>query len=490
MAKNTRIPAYVTLIVAFFFAAGPAAEARVIQAPREADEEWEMPKKVRKTMAVDPVWEGVRGRMTDLSEPLTLTRLVDIALSNNPSTRQAWEEARAQDAAATQSNSAWYPKGTLKFNSDYQRTVANKRIDTLNQFAYGPGAEVTWLLLDFGGRSGSDMEARQTLLASNFLFNQSIQDVLLDTEKAYYDLYSARSSVEAAKSDVEDANATYIAAQEKFNVGLVTRLDVLQAKSSYENAQFNLEDARANLEDARANLANVIGLPADTPFDIVEPEGEIPSGMTGGDVTVMIEEALKKRPDIAAARADLKAKEGAVKAANSDLWPTLTASGSADYNWYHDYGSLKRTVSIYNVHIKEDYTYGGGLQASWDIFDGFDNLFKKRQAQREMAAERQKLIQAELEASADVWSKYYSLKTSEKKYVFSEAFLDSAKESHELASEGYKAGLKSILDLLQSQSQLSQARSKYISARNDLFVSLVELLHATGSLHVRERQGG
>ena len=478
------------LFVLLFFMTCCTAEARIIQAPREANEEWEMPRKVSKAMAVDPVWDGIRAREMDFAEPLTLVQLIDIALSNNPSTRQAWELARAQDAVATQSNSAWYPKGTLKFNSDYQRTVANKRIDTLNQFSYGPGAEVTWLLLDFGGRSGSDQEARQTLLASNFQFNQSIQDVLLDTAKAYYDLYSARASVEAAKSDVQDANATYIAAQEKFNVGLVTRLDVLQAKSSYEDSLFNLEDARANLEDARANLAKVIGLPADTPFDIVEPTGEMPSGITGGDVTVMIEEALKQRPDVAAARSSLKAKEGAVKAANSDLWPTLTASGAADYNWYHDYGSLKRTVSIYNVHIKEDYTYGGGLEARWDIFDGFDNLFKKRQAQREMDAERQKLIQAELEASADVWSKYYSLKTSEKKFVYSEAYLDSAKESHELASEGYKAGLKSILDLLQSQSQLSQARSKYISARNDLFVSLVELLHATGSLHTQEKQGG
>ena len=72
--------------------------------------------------------------------------------------------------------------------------------------------------------------------------------------------------------------------------------------------------------------------------------------------------------------------------------------------------------------------------------------------------------------------------------MFSEAFLESTTDSHELAVVGYRTGLKDILDLLQAQSQLSDARSKLIESRKELFVSLAELIHATGMLYVVEEQ--
>lgn len=454
------------------------ALARTIKAPREPGEEWEPTKKTMKIMADDPVWDSIRAKEIDLGTSYTLAELIDTALTNNPSTREAWEKARAQDAVATQSNSQWYPKATLKMDSNFERTVANKRINTINRFGYGPSAEVTWLLLDLGGRSGSDQKERQALLAANFAFNQAIQDLLLDTEKAYYNFYSAIALVEAGEADAADAKATYIAAQEKLDVGLVTKLDVLQAKSSYDDSLFNLEDAKGQLEDARGQLATVIGMPADTTLNIAKPADETPPEVKEGDVSIFIEEALKRRPDISAGRASLKSKKAAVKVANSDLWPTLNATGMAGYNWYEYYGDRRNTATSY----KEDYSYAGGFEVKWDIFDGFDNLFKKREAQREAAAEREKLVQAELEASADVWSKYYKRKTARQKLIFSRAFLDSAEESHALAVEGYKVGLKSILDLLQSQSQLSDARTKFIQSREDLFVAIAEFAHATGSL--------
>ena len=477
--KNKLIAFFLTIFIISF--AHGIVEGRSIRAPRGPDKEWEVPSRVERSTTVDHVWEGVRSRRFEYTEPLTLAELVVIALANNPSTREAWENARAQDAVATQSNSAWYPKAKLNMDWGLDRTVANKRIvlAATTRSYYGPSAAVTWLLFDFGGRSGSDQQARQTLLAANFLFNQSMQDLLLDTEKAYYGLVSAKSNVEASEADVADAKASYVDAQEKFNVGIVSKLDVLQAKSTYDDSLYNLENAKGELQDARAELAKTVGVPADTSIVIAEPSEDMPEDIIDAEnVTIIIEEALKRRPDISAARAQLKAKEAAVKKANSDLWPTLGARGNAGYNWYEYAGEMKNLPISY----KEEYSYGGSLHVEWDIFDAFDNLFKKRQAQREADAKRENLINTEITASADVWSKYYGLKTAQKKFVFSKAFLESSEESHALAAESYKAGLKSILDLLQSQSQLSSARTKFIQAREDLFVAVAEFAHATGSL--------
>ena len=65
--------------------------------------------------------------------------------------------------------------------------------------------------------------------------------------------------------------------------------------------------------------------------------------------------------------------------------------------------------------------------------------------------------------------------------------MNSAQSSYDLATDGYKTGLKSILDLLEGQSQLSEARSKLVKSEKEYFVSIAELVHATGSVPVKGR---
>ena len=92
------------------------------------------------------------------------------------------------------------------------------------------------------------------------------------------------------------------------------------------------------------------------------------------------------------------------------------------------------------------------------------------------------LKQAELAASADVWARYHNYETALQKYKFSTAYLNSASTSYDLALDSYKAGLKSILDLLNAESQLAQARSQQVASRQETFTALATLAYAAGLL--------
>ena len=81
-----------------------------------------------------------------------------------------------------------------------------------------------------------------------------------------------------------------------------------------------------------------------------------------------------------------------------------------------------------------------------------------------------------------MWTKYYNYNTAVKKLKFSQAYFESSLASHDLALEGYAEGLKSMLDLLQAQSALSDSRAKFIDSQKGLFVAVAELAHATGTL--------
>lgn len=432
-----------------------------------------------KPAPADPAWASIRKQHLDIRKPLALADLIDTALSNNPNTRGSWENTRLAIAEHKQAQSELYPQINFSADVTRERTIANQPISSFNDLHVGPTLQITYLLLDFGGRGARIEEAAQRINSANAQYNQSLQDLILNVEKAYYNLYSSKSNLEAALDDVKNTKADFQASQDRLSAGLAVKLDVLQAQSDYEDALYSLEDAKGQVQTAQGELARLLGYPADTKFEIAMPTKELPTNVTEIEVSEFIDEAIKRRPDIASMRAELSAKKAAVKAAASDLWPTLDLGGSVDTNRYKYYGNKKSQPY--------DYGWEGYGAINWDVFDGFYNFYKRRAAQREVDMGYQKLIDAELAASADVWIRYYDFNTAVQKLKFSESFLETSRNSYALALESYKAGLKDILDLLRSQSKLSQARSRYIQSKEDCFVTLAELAHSTGSLTTKKK---
>jgi TolC family type I secretion outer membrane protein len=416
-------------------------------------------------------------RSIDPAKLLSLVDVIDIALRNNPSTRAAWEKVRLQEAVKKQSESKLFPALTATGSVTRERETSTQKTQNYNDLGYGPKLNLTYLLFDFGARSGAIEQAVEQLSSANFQFNQVYQDLLRNVENSYYQLYSAQATLEAALEDVENAKISYEAAKARFEVGLAAKLDVLQAKSGYENSLYLLEDTKGEVKTSRANLAKAMGFSADTKFEIASYHEEAAVNIKEQDVSRLIHEALKKRPDLASLRTLIEADKAAIKVANSSLWPTLNLGSSAARNWYNDYSSKRNK--------EHDYDYSVYLEADWSVFDGFYNLYQKRRAQAQLALDAQNLVQAELSASADVWMKYYGLNTARSKLTYSKAYLETSKTTYDLALESYKVGLKSILDLLNAQSQLSDARSKLVDSRKDLFVAVIDLAHATGTLYAK-----
>jgi len=468
MITLSKLPiAALLLVLATMIMAG----CQTLTAPPSSSEMWKAPSK----KAVDKSWESLHQQKIDSSRPLTLTDLVNFALQNNPSTKQAWNNARAAEAVRAQAQAKLYPSAEIDATATRQKSKSVQTFGDTDQLEIGPELQITYLLLDFGGRAADISQTSNQLLAANYQFNQSIQDLLFDVENTYYGFYSAKSALDAAQSDLENAKTAYDAADLRYRAQLASKLDVLQAKSNYEESLFSLEGAKGQVKSSKAKLAQTIGVSADTEFDIADPSKPLPTDFSEDDVTKLINDAMEKRPDIAAQKAAVEAKKAAIRSADSALYPSITAGGSGQVDKYKYYDHAKARDA--------DSTYAAYLTFNWDVFDGFANLNKKREAEMSAEVERAKLIEVQLAASADVWTKYYNFKTAVRQYGFGESFLSTAQTSYELALESYNNGLKSMLDLINAQSQLSDAKSKLIQTKRDLFVALADLAHATGSLY-------
>lgn len=440
-------------------------------APSSATTSWAPPPRAQQS---DATWKAVRTQDVDFSKSLALVELADIALRGNPATRKAWSNARAAAAQVEQARGYFLPTLVGTAGGTRQDTEANPDSFDADYLKYGPGLQLNYLVLNFGGgREAAVEQALQTVYAADFAFNRSIQDVLLAVETAYYGLVSAQSGIEAAQASVKDAQLALDTAKERTAAGVGTVLDVLHAQASYDQAQYKLANVKGLLKTARGNLAQALGLPADTTVNVEPPTIDIPAALTKQDVRRLIDEALNRRPDIAALRATLAAKKAAVKVAGSALWPSLFLNGAVNRDYYNTYGGTDFQI---------DWSYNAGLNLQWTLFDGLQTLNAKRAAAAQADAAQAQLVQAELAASGDVWMFYANYETALEKHTFSLAYLKSTSASYDLALDSYRNGLSSMLDVISAESELAQARMQNITARQDAFTALVNLAYATGLL--------
>ena len=422
----------------------------------------------------DTTWEGLRQREADLSRPLALAELADLALRHNAATRRAWYEARAAAAQVDHAQGAFMPAVVASANAGLTGASASPASFDKQSATAGLGLQVNYLVLNFGGgRAAAVAQALQTVYAADFAFNQTIQDALLAVATAYYGHTSAQAGMVAAEAAVEDARTVLEAARARSTAGVGTELDVLQAQAAYDQALYARAAAKGQLEIARGTLAQAAGLPADAPLQTVAPTNELPGELAAAVVRGLVDGAITRRPDIAALRANLAARRAAVDVARAVSWPSLYLTGGLSGNGYEWMEGV--------VSQDADLAYNAGVSVSWTLFDGWQTESSIRTARYQAEAAQAQLEQAELAAGAEVWMRYQACVTARQKYTFSTAFLKSATAAHDTALAAYKAGLKSLLDLLTAESQLALARSQQVATRQEVLTALVQLAHATGA---------
>jgi outer membrane protein len=405
-------------------------------------------------------------------QQLTLTDVLDVALRNNPATRISWENARAAAAAYGSQRGAYYPTVDADVNATRLKTVATQGRQAVEQTTYGPSATLSFLLFDFGGRSGAVNGAKQALLAADWTHNATIQTVVLQVESAYFDYMATKSLVTAQRATVAEAERNYAAAQERHRVGLATIADELQAKTALSQAQLDLESIEGTLQTTRGALAVSMGLPANVPYDVEAPSAGIPVANLADSVEVLIGQALSARPDLAAAQAEFEQARARVREVRGARLPSLALSGTGG-----------RTYTSRLPNGGNNYTVTLGLRIP--LFAGFSRAYDQVQAEAQAEAAKARYDALQQQVVFQVFSSYYALQTATRRVRTADDLLASAQQSEQVALGRYRAGVGTVLDLLTAQAALASARAQQVQARWVWATSLSQLAHDVGVLDTR-----
>ncbi|HEX3867262.1 MAG TPA: TolC family protein [Gemmatimonadaceae bacterium] len=411
------------------------------------------------------------GSQVNLSQ-LTLGDVVDLALRNSPATRISYTQALAAADVYGSTQSRFFPTVGVGVGAAQALTLSSPGRPPVEHWQFGPSVTLSYTVLDFGGRSGSIDVARQTAIAADLTHNSTVENTILQVEGAAFSYLSNRSERDAQRIAVDLAKAALDEANERHRVGLATIADVLQAQTAASEAQLQLETLEGSVQIARGALAVAMGLAANAPVDIPEVAAADSAHFITQSVDTLIELAVRNRPELATVRAQSAAASSQIRVARSGYMPSLTFGGTGGNN-----------ASDISTFAGKTYSLNVGVQMP--VFTGFSNQYDIASANEQYRSALARAEDTKQQIIQQVFTAYYTLRTSTDRVRTSADLLASATESETVARERYREGVGTIVDLLVAQSALATARAQSVDARWQWRTSLAQLAHDIGVLNAR-----
>jgi outer membrane protein len=206
--------------------------------------------------------------LTGLPAPLGLDRrrayslpeLIDIAQSNNPLTRTAWNNARNAALATGIVESAYLPQlrataAEVYLNNQGSVSAAGSNFSS-NSEANGAiaAASLEWLLFDFGERAAKVQATRQASIISNIAFNATHQQIIYDVSVAFYANAAARARAATTSQSLKDAQDVEAAANDRYKNAFGTVVEVSQAHQATAQAKLALVEATGAAENVVGSM--------------------------------------------------------------------------------------------------------------------------------------------------------------------------------------------------------------------------------------------
>ena len=401
---------------------------------------------------------------------LTLKEAEETALKNHPQVSAALLAALAANQVPTEINAARYP--TIVSNTTGAEAGDATRIAAggLNNPSIFPrlatGFSVNQLLLDFGRTGDLSASARLHAKAIEQTVEATRAQILLQVDRAYYLALRAQAVLKVAEQTVAARQVAVEQADALQKSGLKSGLDLSIANYNLAESRLLLARSQNEIKAAFAELSAALGSREEQAFDLAD------DGNALGPLPAQVEaiaEALQKRPELNALQFERDAAYRFLKAEQASKRPTVSAVWSAGLVPFHD----TRLGSHYNA---------AGFNVSIPIFNG--GLFKARAAEAEYKAKAtdQTLLDFGNRVTRDVRLAWLNADTAYQRIGLAAQLLSRANEALALAEERYRLGLSSIVELSQSQLNVTIAELENANSRYEYLIQRAVLSYQSGQL--------
>ncbi len=431
-----------------------------------------------------PPWKQPTGP-TPVPTLLTLSQAEAIALATSPQLTSARAVVDQNNAGIGIARSGWLPD--LSLNGSYTRSKSNVSVSSSSHTSVAGASaplvftqnqtfvELKQLILDGGRVSAEVQAARYSTDAAKLNLIRGTQTVLLSVATQYYTALQSRHQLQAAQRSLEVAKVQEKLVEAQYHAGVASHADVLTAQLPVAQAEVTVASDQNGEAQNVAALLTTMGLPATTPVVLQDDIGV--SG-TQPVLAEAVDEALRQRTDLSAARSGVSSAEASVRAAKLAGWPLIGATASS--------GSA--STSLGGANFAANWSVGASLL--FPIYSG--GLIRSQTDQaRSLEQQSQAALQTtELTVYQNVQQAYLQLATASSSLNTAKVALDDARVVLDVTNAQYKAGVTTLPLLLNAQSQLTTAQSNYVQALYAYKISQQNLLYAEGTITPIASAGG
>lgn len=428
--------------------------------------EFETPDNWQSSLAEDISQESDRSSLAkwweSFDDPM-LTDLINRAISNNLSIKEAalrLDEARIRRGVT---GADQYPSVSSS------ASLTKSRTSGMSNTSYQAGFDANWEIDLFGGIRRS-IEASDADLASS---QESLKDVTISliSEVAlnYVQLRLYQSQLEITSSNLKAQEETHEIVLWRYQAGLVTELDLKKSEYSLEQTRAQIPAIHQNIEQAENKIAVLLG---GNPGELKEELNQVKSipVLQNKIKTGIPADLLRQRPDLRKAERDLAAQTARIGVAVSELYPTITLSGS-----------LRANASTLSALTESDNLARSiGPSISWPVFRA--GAIRKNVKIQTTVAD-QLLVQYKsllLSAVEEVENALSSCFYQQAKNVSLKKASDAARRAYELAKMQYSSGLVDFQILLEAQRALLSLEDQVNQGEGQISINYITLYKALG----------
>lgn len=433
----------IALVLATVLAAEPAATLTLDDALRQA-------------MAHQPALQAARHQVEGSQAALETSRSVEYPQVH----------ADAQVFGASDNNTATAYLSPPDFARIGTRPKAEAAAGELNPFVSSlAGVGAHYDLLDFGYTRASVGAAEARLQATRSLADQTAQDVLLRVAVSYFDALAAEQALQVAEDTLKRATEHDALAQAGVKSGFKPPIDLPRSQAELQAARLGVIRAQNSLQVSRAALDTAVGWTPPGPYALTAPAEDtrpIPEPAQASD------SAAAARLDLAALRAEEQAVDQQRTAARSGYFPRLTATSSLSLRGFDG--------------VPDTFNYDVGLVLSVPLFTGFAVHGQVAEADARLAELQAREAALRQGIDYQLRQSRETLLSAREAVKASEAQVQAARASLDLAEGRYKQGLGNIVELTDAEAQYDAAQLGLVQSHLAAAISRAQLDYALGVL--------
>ena len=334
----------------------------------------------------------------------------------------------------------------------------------------GASIYLNWTIFDGLKMFAVKKRLEQNEQLSAIALKQQMETTVYNIIVAYYNIVKVNELMKAAQQNLRMSAERKKIAALKFDIGSDSKVDLLMSQSNENKAQSEIMQLELQLIGLKSELNVVLNNRSDENFTT---EDSIINSYEPS-LDELKKETVKNNPSVLFSKQNELLLEQSIKEAKSAFMPLLQLNSA--------YNFTRNQSEAGFLFFNRQAGLNAGISANWLIFNGNKN--NRLVKERNLLALNQRLQSEQIieQVDAQVYVNYQLFLLNKKIAQLELQNLNDSKELYTISLERYKVGKTNLLETIESQKNLVDAKVRYINALYAIKISETELLKANGSL--------